>query len=136
MIGNSAVSARRNALVAAIVADTALSGVLQGEMVYIRTAPEGSPLPYIMLAQTIELDGGYLMQPGQEGVEDMTCWHIDLIGAQEVYELLYRALNKRKIPVVDHTMVRGSLSYVTDVEDKTREAWGVVARYRAKTVNT
>ena len=135
-MSESAVGARRNALIAAITGDAVLGGMLQGEQVYPqRKAPEGSPFPYILFARTLENDKSYLMQPGQEGVEDLACWHIDIHGAQEVYEALYRALNKRKIPLTGHLMIYGKLSYVDDLEDRTREAWGVIARYRGRTIN-
>ena len=131
----SAVSARREALIAAIKGNVALNAALKGEKVYVRSVPESSPLPYVLLTQTIELDRGYVMQPGQEGVEDMTLWGLNLVKAQEVYGMLYRVLNKKKIPLNGHLQITGSLSYLSDLPDPSREAHGVVARWRARTLN-
>ena len=134
-MSESAVSARREALLAAIKGNSALAAALKGEKVYVRSAPEMSPLPYVLLTQTIELDAGYVMQPGQEGVEDMTLWDINLVRAQAIYTMLYRVLNKKKIPLTGHLQVTGSLSYLSDLPDPSREAHGVVARWRARTIN-
>ncbi len=134
-MSESAVAARRVGLIAAIKGDMALSDALKGEQVYVRRAPDGSPLPYVILGLTVETDRSYVMQPGQDGVEDMTIWHEDPVSAQELYVLFYRVLNNKKIALTDHIQVRGRLSYISDLPDPTREAYGVVARWRAQTVN-
>lgn len=135
MSGESAVAARRVGLLAALKTDPDLGPELAGEKVYVRSAPENSPLPYILLTQTIETDAAYMMQPGQEGIEDMSLWHVDPVSAQELYLLLYKVLNKTKIPITGHLQVRGSLTYLQDFPDPTREAHGITARWRARTIN-
>ena len=132
---NSAVAARRNAMIAAINADVPLSTLLQGEKIYQRRAPENSPLPYILTANTVETEAAYMMQPGQQGIEDMTIWGEDIHQAVEVYLALYPVLNKRKIAMSGHLQVYGTLSYLTDFPDPSREAHGITARWRVRTIN-
>lgn len=109
--------------------------MLRGDKAYLRES-EIDHFPYILVGQVTSPDAnaGYKMRPGSQLTVALACWGNDIGEATDVWQELYKLLHGKTIPLANHLMLRGALSYVTDLNDPTRQAWQVGARYRARTV--
>lgn len=133
MSATAAVISVRDAIVAAIMADPTLMGMLAGDKVYLRQAEPNSPLPYVVLGPVSERDGSRFMQPGHAGLETPTCWGREIGEADRVYVELRRVLHNQRLVLNGHLMRRkGKLIRLTDHPDPEVTAHGVFCSYRVE----
>ena len=125
------------ALYTALTGDTGLMALLAHPTgfagVYARLAKAGAPLDYIVLGSSQETDNDTFGRPGKVGTEILHLWSTDIAKAKAIYAACERLLNRPRLTLAGHTMVRGRLEYLTDQTDPDGSAVQVVARYRAET---
>ena len=104
-------------------------------------APEGTPLPYVVIGEPTEGPAHVFGRRGTENTVTLHIW-VSLTGeelsrreAAAIYSALHAALDGRWIPMTlpgaEFVNVRGSLELVTGLVDQNGEAYHMVARYRA-----
>jgi len=127
----------REALADVITYDGVLGNLLTGKRVYAGKAIPQAKLNYIVLGQTTETGEGasyYNGQYGHLGTENIHCWARTKWTAQQIYARLVQLLDRQRITLLDHTVIKGRLEYVTDFEGEDENSWQVWARYRLLSV--
>lgn len=95
-----------------IKGDAPLAAVLQGAKVYNTTVGELRPKPYIVLAHPTEIADNKFQQKGH-----LTTYELHIVGANNsvvlsIYNMVKRLFDGVKLPLTDHTMVRGTTELV------------------------
>lgn len=124
------------ALVQAVEADGPIRGLLAGDAIYSGAAPQGSAMPYIVIGPSTEANAHLFGRRGKRGTETLHVWTEDTSKktCQDIYGHLERILNGTRLVLSGHSMVEGTLEYVTDQLDPDGRARQLVARYRVRTL--
>jgi hypothetical protein len=119
-----------------VAIETALNATAAGERVFDSEAQRDTPLPYIVFGTASEDEGGFYAKPGSNGSIQIKFWAEDSWAAQELYEQGKTALHRVALTVAGHTLVRGTLSRLTDFAEPDPEIGGhvVVGVYRTETL--
>lgn len=108
--------------------------VLGNPRFYRGVAPVSAVLGYFLLGLSTETEAGFYGQPGQQGTYRIHCWSDTPTNANRLYRWLKQQIHDRRLALVDHQMIRGTLTKLTDAPDPDWKAWQVESDYTVQSL--